>query len=66
MSARGAEDDLERQFRLVTLFIDDQRTGRHYLAEVRVSVRTMSGGYWGNSREIAMRLQSGPSRVDGA
>ena len=55
----------EPMYRMVTLFVDDQRDGRHYLTEVRVHVRPTHGGGWGNAREIAARLQSGPSRIDG-
>lgn len=66
-SASGA---LVRPLRMLTLLIEDVRSGvpDHQLAEIKVILRPgedPDGGFWANAKEVCETLQAGPSRIDG-
>ncbi|TFK54006.1 hypothetical protein OE88DRAFT_1140833 [Heliocybe sulcata] len=56
--------------RLVTLLIDDLRSGKldKQIAEVHVPLKRHEdpdSGYWADAKDVAEQLQAGPSRIDG-
>ncbi|THH08905.1 hypothetical protein EW146_g8843 [Bondarzewia mesenterica] len=56
------------KLRMVTLLIDDRRSGFDELAEISVPLKPANdfeGGYWADAGEVCEQLQSGPSRIDG-
>ncbi|KAH0827958.1 hypothetical protein J3R83DRAFT_3596 [Lanmaoa asiatica] len=67
---QGPAQNVPRPMRMVTLLIEDLRSGVPdlQLAEVRVPLRVAEdpeGGFWADAVEICNALQGGPSRVDG-
>ena len=62
--------NVSRPLRIVTLLIEDMRSGVPdlQLAEVRVPLKVADDpedGFWADATEICDALQSGPSRIDG-
>ena len=57
-----------RTVRVLTLLIEDRRSGEEMLAEVRVPLRPADPGdegMWADAQEVSEELQRGPSRIDG-
>ncbi|KAF9465017.1 hypothetical protein BDZ94DRAFT_1320616 [Collybia nuda] len=59
-----------RQIRMVTILIQDLRSGTtdHQLAEVKIPLKDAddSGdGFWADAKELSEKLQAGPCRIDG-
>jgi hypothetical protein len=51
---------------MLTLLIEDQRSGTDELAEVHVPLKTAGEGQlWADAKDVCAALQSGPSRIDG-
>ena len=53
---------------MVTVLIDDRRTGVDELAEIKVPLKPADdaeGGYWADAGDVCEKLQTGPSRIDG-
>ncbi|KAG8214023.1 hypothetical protein J3R82DRAFT_10778 [Butyriboletus roseoflavus] len=67
---QGTAQNVSRQMRMVTLLIEDMRSGvpDSQLAEVKVPLRVADDpddGFWADAVEICNTLQNGPSRIDG-
>ena len=60
----GSSDD-PRKPRVLTLLIDDLRSGESELAEVRVPLKPTQGGYWADAKEVSKALQASASKLDG-
>jgi hypothetical protein len=61
---------VEKPKRLITLLIEDMRSGETdlQLAEVKVPLRPAplaEDGFWADALDVAQELQSSPSRIDG-
>ncbi|EJF60390.1 hypothetical protein DICSQDRAFT_62995 [Dichomitus squalens LYAD-421 SS1] len=57
-----------RVVRVLTLLIEDKRSGEEMLTEVRVPLRPADPGdtgMWADAQEVSEELQRGPSRIDG-
>lgn len=59
-----------RQLRMVTLLIQDLRSGvaDHQLAEVKIRLTAADDpqdGFWADAKELSEKLQASPSRIDG-
>ncbi|KII92485.1 hypothetical protein PLICRDRAFT_37257 [Plicaturopsis crispa FD-325 SS-3] len=66
----GSGNKPPRPTRMVTLLIEDQRSGviDSQLAEIRVPLRAADNkedGFWADAKEIVEQLQAGPFRIDG-
>lgn len=69
-SATTVTQGLAQRLRMVTLLIEDLRSGvpDSQLAEVKVPLRVADDpedGFWADAVEICNALQGGPSRIDG-
>lgn len=69
-ATQGPAQNASRPLRIVTLLIEDMRSGvpDPQLAEVKVPLRAADDpedGFWADAAEICNALQSGPSRIDG-
>ncbi|KAF9237522.1 hypothetical protein BU15DRAFT_48632 [Melanogaster broomeanus] len=70
LSASVGQTIASRPLRMVTLLIEDMRSGMadSQLAELRVPLRVADDpedGFWADAVEICNALQAGPSRIDG-
>ncbi|KAI0063564.1 hypothetical protein BV25DRAFT_390893 [Artomyces pyxidatus] len=55
-----------QKLRMVTVLIEDRRTGVDELAEIKVQLKPDGeGSFWADAQEVCERLQTGPSRIDG-
>ena len=56
-----------RQLRMVTILIEDIRSGvtDHQLAEVRVPLYEREDRFWADAQDVCEQLQASPSRIDG-
>lgn len=53
---------------MLTLLIEDIRTGESQLAEIKVPLKQAAhrdDGFWADAQEVCDVLQAGPSRIDG-
>jgi hypothetical protein len=69
-ATQGPAQNASRPLRMVTLLIEDMRSGvlDSQLAEVKVPLRVAGDpedGFWADAAEICDALQGGPSRIDG-
>lgn len=63
-----AESTSKHPVRMLTLLIEDLRTGESQLAEIKVPLRPSlqpGDGFWADAQDVCNLLQAGPSRIDG-